>query len=222
MPVNATDPRLVVEVWSDFMCPFCYMGHTLLGTALEHFPHAGSVEVWYRSYQLMPDLPRDEAVGANELLVREKGLPPARVAAMNAEIAERGRTLGIDYHFERVLAVNTRLAHRLAHFARSEGRQADVVGRLFRAYFTEGLHLGRPEVLVELAADAGLDPVAVRDALEDYRLEAAVQEDQHRARELGIAAVPFFLFGGAGTVQGAHPEPVLTRALEQAWARSGS
>jgi predicted DsbA family dithiol-disulfide isomerase len=136
--------RLVVDVWSDVMCPFCYMGDALLSKALEQFPHTASFEIRYRSYQLMPYLPADRAVNVNELLEREKGFSRAQAEAMNAQVATRGKDVGLDYHFDKALAVNTRAAHRLSHLAKQEGKQHAMMLRLFRASFTEGKQEDRP------------------------------------------------------------------------------
>jgi predicted DsbA family dithiol-disulfide isomerase len=210
-------PRLAIDVWSDIMCPFCYMGDTLLAQALERFPHATSVDVAYRSYQLMPDLPLDRATGVIELLVREKGIPRAHAETMNANVAERGRQIGLEYHFDRALAVNTRAAHRLTHFARQEGRQHALMLRLFRGYFTEGLHLGDYEVLADLAAEVGLERAAALDVLVTGAFESDVEADIAEAHAIGITGVPFFIFGGTHAVSGAQPVEVFTRALDAAW-----
>lgn len=210
-------PRLVVDVWSDIMCPFCYMGDALLAQALERFPHAASVDVRYHSCQLMPHLPADHAVNVNELLVREKGFPRAQAEAMNAQIASRGKELGLDYQFDRALAVNTRAAHRLSHFAKREGKQHALMLRLFRAFFTEGLHLGRHEVLADLAADVGLDRTAAEGALANGAFEEEVKVDEQQARELAISGVPFFVLDGTYAISGAQPVDALRKALETAW-----
>jgi len=218
MTTNAeAQRRLVVDVWSDVMCPFCYMGDALLSKALKQFPHAASVEVRYRSYQLMPQLPADRAVNVNELLVREKGFPRAQAEAMNAQLAARGKEIGLDYQFDKALAVNTRAAHRLSHFAKRKGKQHDLMLRLFRAYFTEGQHLGKHEVLADLAADVGLDRTAALDALASGAFEDDVKADEKKGRELGIQGVPFFVIDGKYAISGAQPVGTFSKALDTAW-----
>ena len=214
--------RLVVDVWSDIMCPFCYMGDTLLARALELFPHRASVDVRYHSYQLMPDLPVHRSTGLVELLVREKGIPRAQAEAMNASVASRGKQLGLDYRFDRAIAVNTRAGHRLSHFAEHEGRQHALMLRLFRAYFTDGLHIGDYEVLADLAAEVGLDRAAALRALENGEFAADVDADIAEARSIGITGVPFFIFGGTHAVSGAQPVETFTLALDTSWEARGA
>jgi predicted DsbA family dithiol-disulfide isomerase len=214
---TADQAHLAIDVWSDIMCPFCYMGDALLTQALERFSHAASVDVRYHSYQLMPDLPVDRATGVVELLVREKGIPRAHAEAMNANVAARGSQIGLDYKFDRAIAVNTRAAHRLTHFARRHGREHALMLRLFRAYFTDGLNLGDFEVLADLAADVGLDRAAALQTLATGAFEDDVAADIAEAHSIGITGVPFFVFGGTHAVSGAQPIEVFVRALDAAW-----
>lgn len=222
MTTNAdTQPRLLVDVWSDVLCPFCYMGDALLAKALEKFPHASSVEVRYRSYQLMPHLPTDRAVPVNELLEREKGFSRAQAEAMNAQVAARGKEVGLDYDFDKTLAVNTRAAHRLSHFAKEGGKQHALMFRLFRAYFTEGQNLGKNEVLADLAAEVGLDRTAALAALEAGAFEEDVRADEKQGREIGVKGVPFFVVDGKYAISGAQPAGTFSKALETAWKEKG-
>ncbi|MDX2086982.1 MAG: DsbA family oxidoreductase [Kofleriaceae bacterium] len=217
MPDEHARPPLVIDVWSDVMCPFCYMGDALLQKALESFAHADAVEVRYHSYQLMPHLPADCAMNVNDLLVREKGLPRARAEELNAQITERGKQVGLDYRFDKAIAVNTRAAHRLSHFAKQHGKQLVLMRRVFRAFFTEGLDLGKHEVLAGLAADVGLERAAALDALASNAFEEDVRADVNGARAIGIQGVPFFVLDGKFAVSGAQPVPIFTKALEAAW-----
>ncbi|RNG28227.1 DsbA family oxidoreductase [Streptomyces botrytidirepellens] len=209
--------RLVVDVWSDIMCPFCYIGDTLLAQALERFPHGSDVEVRYHSFQLMPHLPTDHAVDLNELLSKERGFPKAQAEAMNAQVAARAAQIGLDFRLDSVIATNTRAAHRLIHFAESQGRQHDMVQRLFRAYFTDGLNVGDHDVLAGLAAEIGLDRSAVHEALDSGAFDADVDADVRQAGQLGIGGVPFFVFDGQYAVSGAQPVEAFLRALDVAW-----
>ncbi len=214
---EGTQRPIVIDVWSDVMCPFCYMGDALLTAAIDAFEHPASVVVRYRSYQLMPHLPREAAVPVEELLVREKGIPRTQAAAMHAQVAARGKQLGLAYQFDKVLAVNTRAAHRLSHFAKQHGKQHALMRRLFEAYFTEGLHIGKDAVLSELAAEVGLDPAAALDVLASGAFDDAVTADVEQAREMGIQGVPFFLFDGKHAVSGAQPVNSFAQALDAAW-----
>lgn len=212
--------QLTIEIWSDIACPFCYMGDALLQKALAAAPHEGEVELRYRSFQLMPELPADTDMNATELLVKAKGMSRAQAAALNAQITERAAELGLEYHLDAMRAVNTRAAHRLSHFALAEGKQHALMQRLFRAYFTEGTSLAAPETLASLAAEVGLDRDRALEVVREGAYEREVAEDVALARELGIRGVPFFLFGGKYAVSGAQPLEVFLKALEAAWGAS--
>ena len=209
--------RVTVDVWSDVMCPFCYMGDALLAQAIERFPHGPSVEVTYHSFELMPELPVGEAVDLHELLVRKRGFPREQAEAMNAQVAARGAKLGLDYRFDKAVATNTRAAHRLTHFAKSAGRQREMVDRLFRAYFTEGRNVGSHDELADLAAEVGLDRTGALAALDTRAFEQEVKADLRRARELGITGVPFFVFNNTYGLSGAQPVESFLQALHTAW-----
>ena len=210
--------RLVVDVWSDVMCPFCYLGDTLLAEAIAGFAHRDRVEVRYHSYLLTPELPRGEELGADELLVRTKGLSPARAQQVNEQIAERAAQAGLHYRFDIARATNMRDAHRLSHFAADHGRQHETIVRLFEAYFRDGRSLASPAALADLAAEAGLDRDAALAALESDAYEDAVDLDIAAARAIGVQGVPFFVLQGKYAVSGAQPVGVFAQALEAAWA----
>ncbi len=214
---TSENPRLAVDVWSDVMCPFCYIGDTLLAKALEQFPHKEHVDLRYRSYQLMPGLPEDSDVTATEILVRAKGIPRSQAVAMNKRVEARAAEVGLEYHLDQALVVNTRSAQRLSQFALREGRQHELMRRLFRAYFTEGKHLGKYEVLANLAADVGLDRAAAIEALTTGAFEAEVAADQALAHELSISGVPFFVLDSQHAISGAQPVLAFLKALDTAW-----
>lgn len=209
---------LAIDVWSDVMCPFCYMGDTALSQALEQFPHRDTITVRYHSYQLMPDLPHDHPVDIAEVLASKRGFSRAQAVAMNNGVAERGRALGLDYRFDQAQTINTRTAHRLIQFAGIAGHQHAIVESLFRAYFTDGLNIGDHDTLADLAAEVGLDRDAALAALGDENLDRAIDEDIRQASQLGITGVPFFVLDGKYGISGAQPVPAFLQALEQAWA----
>jgi predicted DsbA family dithiol-disulfide isomerase len=217
---QATD-RLVVDVWSDVMCPFCYMGDTLLAQALEKFPHAARVEVRYHSFLLMPQLSDDDApVSPTDLLSAKHGLPREQAQAMNDQVTERARQIGLDYRLEQAQAVGTRTAHQLSHFAATQGKQHEMIQRLFQAYFTEGLNVADHQVLGDLAADVGLDRDAALAALAGGEFADAVEADIQQARQYGIQGVPFFVFAGKYAVSGAQPVEAFLQALDTSWTET--
>lgn len=199
------------------MCPFCYLGDAHLAKALEQFPHRDSVEIRYHSFLLMPELPADTAIGLNELLETKRGISPDQAEAMNAQVAEQGRAAGLDYQMGRAIATNTRAAHGLSHFAAESGLQHEMILRLFKAYFTEGLNVGDHNVLADLAAEIGLDRDQALKAVSSDAYAHAVDADIDQARQLGISGVPFFIFDGQFAVSGARPVESFLEALNHAW-----
>lgn len=214
-PFPTYDDRLVVDVWIDVMCSFSYEGDTLLSRALEGFGQP--VEVRYHSHQLLPALPHDAAFALNDLLVKERGVPRAQAEAMSARTTARAAQVGLTYNLDKVIATNTRTAHRLIHFAGSQGKQREMAERLFRAYFTEGLHVGNLDVLADLAAEIGLDRNEARKILDSDAYGDDFDNDIQLGRQLGITGVPFFVFDGKYAVSGAQPVDTFTQALSTAW-----
>ncbi|MGA9147889.1 MAG: DsbA family oxidoreductase [Candidatus Nanopelagicales bacterium] len=213
--------QLSIDIWSDVVCPFCYMGETILSEALENFEHRDSVVVRYHSYQLMPELSADEPVDLADLLSQSKGLTPEQVIGMQEQLVARGTDLGIDYRFDQTQTINTRAAHRLTHFAQREGKQRALAQRLFRAYFTDGLNIGDYQVLAKLSAEVGLDPAEAIAVLEADEYAADVDVDIALAQQIGIGGVPFFVFNGKYAVSGAQPVEAFDEVLRQAWSDEG-
>ncbi|RBM19475.1 DsbA family protein [Streptomyces sp. PT12] len=211
-----TQDRLMVDVWSDVMCPFCYMGDTLLGQALESFPHKEHVEVRYHSFLLVPGLP-DTPVDIDEVMTGRRSTPGGQVNATFAKYADRFRRIGLEYQYERIQAVQTYTAHELSHFAASHGKQHEMLKRLFKAYFVDGLNVADHQVLADLATEVGLDRDSALAALASGGFTGAVDADLQRARDMGISGVPFFVFAGKYAVSGAQSVEAFGQALETSW-----
>lgn len=213
---DSSKPRLTVDVWSDVMCPWCYLGDVAFDKALEGFPHAAEVDVRYHSYQLMPQLPADEPSDMDAIL-RSRGYPREQLEAGRAQLTARGKDLGIEYHFDKVVGINTRAAHRLTHFAKVHGKQHEMVRRLFRAHFTEGLDVGNHHVLADLAAEVGLERAAALDSLTSGAFDDDVTADLALAREIGVSGVPFFVLVDKLAVSGAQSVGAFRQTLDMAW-----
>ncbi|UWZ59385.1 DsbA family oxidoreductase [Dactylosporangium aurantiacum] len=202
-----------VEVWSDIVCPWCYIGKRRLETALSRFD--GEVTVEWRSFQLDPSTPVGDPRPVGESLAARKGLSAAQVKGMFAHVTQIAAEEGLAYDFDRARTANTFDAHRLLHFAKPHGLQAALQERLMQAYFTEGADIGDQTVLAGLAAAVGLDEVAAKQALADGSHEADVRADIATARAYGISGVPFFVFNQRVGVSGAQPAEVFDQALRQ-------
>ena len=213
-----------IDVWSDIACPWCYIGKRNLETglaALADDDDAPPVQVTFHSFELSPDTPVDFDGDELDFLAGHKGMPRAEVSQMLDHVTGVAAAAGLEYHFDLLQHTNTVKAHELLHFAKEQGRQAELAERLMAAYFTEGRHVGRIDDLVALAADVGLDPDAAREALESSRYVEDVRADQEQARAYGIAGVPFFVFDGAYGVSGAQPPEAFTQIARQVWTKRG-
>jgi predicted DsbA family dithiol-disulfide isomerase len=210
----AAEP-ITVDVWSDVVCPFCYLGDATLQQAVDASPQASSIQVRYHSFQLNPDV--TETMPTYEYLASRRGFPMAQVKASHEMFVTRGAELGLDYRFDQALVTNTKDAHRLIHFAKVQGREHEMVLRLFKAEFTDGLDISDHAVLADLAAEVGLDRAAAVQALTSGAHEADFQADIEAARQLGITGVPFFVFDNKRAVSGAQPLEMFQRALNLSW-----
>ncbi|SHN31645.1 DsbA family oxidoreductase [Actinacidiphila paucisporea] len=203
-----------VEIYSDIACPWCYVGKTRFERALAAFPNGSSVEVVYRPFQLDPSAPH-EARPHREVLAAKFG---PQAAAMDQRIAALGAEEGIDFDFDTVLENNSLLAHRLLRFALDQyGPEAQVrlKGRLMAGHFGEGMDIGDHEHLTDAAVAVGLDRDAVADFLSGDGLHDEVLGEIDEARQLGITAVPTFVFEGRWAVQGGQETSTFLRVLEQ-------
>lgn len=210
------DP-IEVEVWSDVMCPFCYLGKQRFARALEEFPHPDRVRVTWRSFQLDPSLRTDLSLSTSEYLARRKGLGVADAERMNEQLAQVGAREGLTYRFDKVRVSNTFMAHRFLHFARVHGRQDEAMERLFRAHFAEGQNVDDPSALVALGQECGLDAGALSRALAGDAHAGDVNADVAEARLLGISGVPFFVFDRKYAVSGAQEPAAFLAALTKVW-----
>jgi predicted DsbA family dithiol-disulfide isomerase len=203
-----------VEVWSDIVCPWCYVGKRRLEAAVKRF-HA-DVEVEFKSFELDPSAPRVQEGTASEHLQAKYGWSDEQVKAMQARIKGIGESEGLDLKVEDTRRGNSFDAHRLLHLAKERGLQPELKERLMRAYFTESEPLGEREVLQRIAVEAGLDAGEVADVLAGERYADAVRTDERLAGQIGINGVPFFVIDGRYAVSGAQPADLLLHALETA------
>ncbi|MFB8147228.1 DsbA family protein [Microbacterium sp. NPDC056003] len=210
-----------IDVWSDIACPWCYIGKRNLEKGLAAASaddDRPEVEVVYHSFELSPDTPTDFEGGEADYLAQHKGISPAQAQQMLDRVTGVAAEAGLEYRFDLLKHTNTVKAHELLHFAKEQGRQHAMAERLMSAYFTEGRHLGQEDELVALAADAGLDATAARDALQSGRFVDAVRADQAQASAYGINGVPFFVIDGKYGVSGAQPAEAFTDIVRQVWA----
>ena len=207
-----------VEIWSDVVCPWCYLGKRYFEQALEQFGHRDEVDVVYRSFELDPSAPADATTPTVELLAGKYGMTPEQAEGAQRQMEQRAAQAGLTFRMGELRSGSTRDAHRLLQLARERGRQPELVERLHRAYFTEQDSVFDREALARLAADAGLDPAEVADVLGSDQFGADVTADEQTAQALGATGVPFFVIDRKYGISGAQPPELIGQALSQAWA----
>jgi predicted DsbA family dithiol-disulfide isomerase len=206
-----------IEIWSDVVCPWCYLGKRRFETALSHFEHRDDVEVVWRSFELDPTAEAEPAGTPAERLAAKYGMSAEDVAASHARLTALAAEEGLEYHLDRTRGGNTFDAHRLIQLGKERGVQDAVKERLMRAYFTETESIGDHETLVRLGTEAGLDAEEARAVLASDDFAEAVREDEELGRRIGINGVPFFVFGRRYGVSGAQTADVLLEALDKSW-----
>jgi protein disulfide-isomerase len=208
-----------VDVWSDIMCPFCYIGKRHYEAALQHFADSAGVEIVWHSFQLDPDIPAhpDKAVNVYQYLADRKGISYQQSAAMHQNVVKMAREAGLNYNFDKAVVANSFDAHRLIQMAKLRGVGDAAEELLFRAYFTEGKNFADHDTLMALGRQIGLSEADVKAALTDEKYAALVRADIRSADEMKINGVPFFVFDGKYTVSGAQPPEMFLKALQKSF-----
>ncbi|WP_232678044.1 DsbA family oxidoreductase [Nocardioides sp. R-C-SC26] len=208
---------MLIEIWSDVVCPWCYIGKRRLEAALADFDHRDAVEIVWRSYQLDPTTPRGSGERVVDALARKYGQSEDGVRAMMGQVQQVAAEVGLDYSgLAEGRVANTIDAHRLLHAA---GDRRDALKEaLLDAYFVRGLDVEDHGVLVELAAGVGIDAERAREVLAGDAYADAVRDDIAQAAAYGATGVPFFVIDRRLGISGAQPTEVFSQALAQAWA----
>lgn len=210
-----------IDIWTDIVCPYCYLGRRRFEEALERFEHRDEVEVQWHSFELDRNAEPVSEHDLPGLIAAKYGISREEAVAQHEGLAAQAAEVGLEFNWQAARSGNTFDAHRLVHLAAEVGGQA-LAGRaherLLRAYFTEGRAIGDRETLVALASEIGLNPDAVRDMLESDDYGNHVRSDEATAKMLGITSVPFFVLDRRYGVPGAQPTEVFEQALAQAWA----
>jgi predicted DsbA family dithiol-disulfide isomerase len=209
-----------VDIWSDVVCPWCYIGKRRFERALEDFEHVDSVDMVHRAFQLDPSAPQGTTTTRAAYLMRKFGWSEAQTVEMNRRMEKTAAGDQIEYNLDGTVVGNTRDAHRLLVVQTDHELQGDLLERFYRAHFTERRSLFDRDSLVRLAAEGGMNPDRARQVLSaDEGLEL-VERDIADARSLGITGVPFFLLDGRYGISGAQPRTVFADAIVRAWEKS--
>ncbi|HEY3732617.1 MAG TPA: DsbA family oxidoreductase [Streptosporangiaceae bacterium] len=209
-----------VEIWSDPVCPWCYLGKRRFERALESFGHRDEVTVVYRSFELDPDAASGVTTPTVELLASKYGMTAAQADQAQREMEQRAAEDGLEFRLDRLRSGNTRDAHRLLQLAKDRGRQAELAERLHRGYFTEQASIFDHASLTELAVEAGLDRDDVQRVLASEEYGDAVDTDEAMAGMLGAQAVPLFVIDRRYGISGAQSAELIAQTLERAWAEA--
>jgi predicted DsbA family dithiol-disulfide isomerase len=207
-----------VDIWSDVACPWCYIGKRKLELAIQEFTAEGTqtpIQVEYHGFLLNPDMPVDYEGSQTDYLADHKGISREQVDSMTERLTAIADSVGLKYDMQHMHMTNTVLAHQLLHFAKSKGKQVQMKERIMAAHFVEALHVGRIDVLAQLAADVGLDRAEAKQALESGEFIPAFEADVEQSRAYGISGVPFFVIDGKYGVSGAQNPDVFVNAFNQ-------
>jgi protein disulfide-isomerase len=215
-----TDKKMKVKIWSDMVCPFCYIGKRRYEAALSKFAHADDIEIVWHSFQLNPRLEvnKNNRESVYEYLAKAKGVSYEQSVKMHEGVKDMAHEVGLEYRFDKAVVTNSQNAHRVMQMAQKHGLGDEAEELLFKAYFIDGKDLNDAATLVQIGVAVGLDAKAVAAMLasEDYIKE--VTEDMQEAGKLGINGVPFFVFDRKYAVSGAQPVDTFLQTLQAAHA----
>jgi predicted DsbA family dithiol-disulfide isomerase len=206
-----------ITIWSDFVCPFCFIGESHLNKALENFEHAEEVEIEYKSFLLMPDGEYVPGLNYAQTFAELKGVPIEQSKAMLKQVTDMADASGVDINYDIAQLASTSDAHRVFQYAKEQGKGNEFFHRLYAAHFSEGEVLSEIETIVRLAEEVGLDGVEVRKIMENSENTEKVTKDISESRSMGVQGVPFFVFDDKYAVSGAQPVQAFNQILNKVW-----
>lgn len=207
-----------VEIWSDVMCPFCYIGKRRFEQALAGFDHKEQIEIEWKSFQLNPDLKTNPDISISQYLADIKGFTLDHAQQLNDHVTQMAAKDGLTYNFDKAIVANSFNAHRLAHLAKQHGLGEAAEEALFKAYFTDGRNIDDIETLTQLGLTLGLPAEEIKQTLESDRYADEVKHDIAEAQHLGVRGVPFFVLNRKYAVSGAQELAVFNDTLNKAFA----
>jgi len=211
--------KMVVEVWSDIMCPFCYIGKRHCEAAMSQFAESSKVGMVWHSYQLDPNYTRSsgQLEGVFQYLAKRKGISLEQSVRMHDRVLQMASDAGLAFKLDRAIVANSFRAHRLIQMAKTKGLGEHAEEHFFKAYFVEGLDLEDPDLLMAIGKSIGLSEVEVRESQENGDYAHLVNQDLREAQNMGIKGVPFFIFNGKHTISGAQPTDVFLDTLKKSF-----
>lgn len=204
-----------IEVWSDYVCPFCYIGKRRLEEALAETGLGDKAEVVFKAFELDPNSPKTSNKSIHEMLAEKYGMSVDEAKKMNENVGEQAKNVGLNYNFDKMSPTNTFDAHRIAKLAEQEGVDKTVSERLLQAYFINGEKIGTEEVLLNIAEEAGISRARAKEVLDSNEFAADVRIDIAEAGQIGVRGVPFFVINRKYAISGAQPTETFTEALRK-------
>jgi predicted DsbA family dithiol-disulfide isomerase len=205
-----------VEIWSDVMCPFCYIGKRKFEKALANFEHKDQVIVEWKSFQLNPNLETNPSKNTIEHLAESKGWTLDYTKQTTEHVSNIAKEQGLDFNFEKAVVANSFDAHRLLHLSKKHNLQNECEEKLFKAYFVEGKNTADHQVLTNIGLEIGLNQIDITELLKSNLYAIEVNNDILQAQQIGVRGVPFFVFGNKYAVSGAQEPETFLGALKQA------
>ena len=207
-----------VEIWSDVMCPFCYIGKRKFENALAQFPHKENIEVIWKSFQLDPTTVTDPSLNSVEHLAHKKGWSKQQAQETTAHVTSIAKQVGLDFHFDKAVVANSFDAHRLSHLAKKYGKQNELEEKLFQAYFTDGKNTADHSTLLQIGKELGIVENEINEVLNNTTYSNEVEQDIIEAQQIGVRGVPFFVLDRKYAVSGAQESETFLGALTKAYS----
>jgi predicted DsbA family dithiol-disulfide isomerase len=206
--------KMTIEIWSDVMCPFCYLGKKNLEEAINLSNRGEDVNIEWKSFQLNPNL-GNTAISTYDYLAQMRGLNVDEIKGSFSNIEASGKEKGIDFNFETALVVNTAAAHRFIQLAKEKGKGNEAEEALFKAQFSDGRNVSSPEVLEEIGLSLGFTSAEIDSAQTEAKYQSGFEKDLYEAQQIGVRGVPFFVFDRKYAVSGAQPVELFVQTLEK-------
>ncbi len=209
--------KMQVEIWSDVMCPFCYIGKRKFEAALSQFAQKENIEVIWKSYQLNPEMKTDTNKNSIIALAEHKGISVEESKEMHKYVVEMAANIGLKYNMDKTISANSFNAHRLTHYAKSQGKQLEIEEKLFEAYFILGKNIDDTNTLIGLGESVGLSHETLAEVIKGNDYEEDVRKDVYEAQQVGVRGVPFFVFDRKYAVSGAQESEVFLQSLQKSF-----
>ena len=208
------NPVITIEIWSDIVCPFCYVGKKKIQQVIEKLNIEDEVQIIWRSYQLDPDLPSEKAYPSLEYLMLKKNISAEQMQGMNEYLKQQGLEYGIDFQLDKSMVFNTFNAHRLLQWSKEFNKSSELKEAFMKAYFTDGIDLSNPDNLISAVGMVGLDTEKAKEIFNSTSYSESVNDDIYQSKTINLRGVPHFLFNDKFFISGAQEDLVFENAIK--------